>query len=38
MALAKDQITLINVNDGYVGNDGKTYILNTDDFHLLNNF
>ena len=28
MALAKDQITLINVNDGYVGNDGKTYILN----------
>ena len=28
MALAKDQITLINVNDGYVGNDGKTYVLN----------
>lgn len=28
MALARNQITLIDVNDGYVGNDGKTYVLN----------
>jgi len=28
MVLAKDQISLINVNDGYVGEDGKSYVLN----------
>lgn len=28
MALARNQITLIDVNDGYVGGDGKSYVLN----------